>query len=100
MQNMYKRLARLEAIVNAQKSEMMEILQDGYKRAVEAADEENAATAARKIRNRLLAECDWTQTTDAPANKQLWATYRQALRDIPEQPSFPLAVVFPVAPEN
>ncbi len=30
--------------------------------------------------------CDWTQTTDAPlseSKKAEWATYRQALRDMP-----------------
>jgi hypothetical protein len=40
----------------------------------------------RKHRNRLLAQSDWTQTTDSPltdAKKQEWATYRQALRDHP-----------------
>lgn len=39
----------------------------------------------RKIRNMLLAESDWTQMPDSPLseeNKQAWATYRQALRDM------------------
>lgn len=34
-------------------------------------------------RDRLLAECDWTQVADAPVNKAAWAAYRQALRDFP-----------------
>lgn len=34
-------------------------------------------------RDRLLAECDWTQVTDAPTDKDAWAAYRQALRDFP-----------------
>lgn len=41
----------------------------------------------RKKRNKLLAECDWTQFFDSPLSveqKQAWATYRQALRDLPE----------------
>ena len=36
-------------------------------------------------RNRMLADCDWTQANDSPlsdAKKKEWATYRQALRDI------------------
>ena len=37
----------------------------------------------RNHRNRLLAESDWAMTSDAPTDKQAWATYRQALRDFP-----------------
>jgi hypothetical protein len=37
----------------------------------------------RAHRNRLLAESDWTQTSDAPVDRQAWATYRQQLRDFP-----------------
>jgi hypothetical protein len=32
-----------------------------------------------------LKKTDWTQLPDAPVNKVAWATYRQALRDLPEQ---------------
>lgn len=40
----------------------------------------------RDLRNELLLECDWTQTGDTPltdSKKAEWATYRQALRDLP-----------------
>lgn len=37
----------------------------------------------RLQRDRLLAESDWTQTNDAPVDREAWATYRQALRDFP-----------------
>lgn len=37
----------------------------------------------RILRNRLLADSDWTQTADAPVDREAWATYRQALRDFP-----------------
>ena len=38
----------------------------------------------RILRNRLLAESDWTQAVDNPTgNAEAWATYRQALRDFP-----------------
>ncbi len=36
-------------------------------------------------RNAKLAQSDWTQLPDAPVNKTAWATYRQALRDLPAQ---------------
>jgi hypothetical protein len=55
----------------------------------------------RNRRNALLKESDWTQYPDSPLNveqKQEWAIYRQALRDVPSQAGFPTDVVFPVAP--
>lgn len=36
-------------------------------------------------RNAELAATDWTQVADAPVDKTAWATYRQALRDLPSQ---------------
>jgi uncharacterized protein YhaN len=41
--------------------------------------------SVRNQRNRLLAECDWTMTLDAPLSdekRQAWKKYRQKLRDI------------------
>jgi len=37
----------------------------------------------RLWRNSELARTDWTQVADAPVNAEAWATYRQALRDLP-----------------
>ena len=40
----------------------------------------------RNVRNKKLAESDWTQLPDSPfttAEKADWATYRQELRDFP-----------------
>jgi hypothetical protein len=37
----------------------------------------------RTSRNRLLADSDFSQLPDAPVNRDEWATYRQALRDLP-----------------
>jgi hypothetical protein len=37
----------------------------------------------REERNRLLADSDFSQLPDAPVNRNEWATYRQALRDLP-----------------
>lgn len=55
----------------------------------------------RTKRDKLLQECDYTQTLDYPATdveRSAWAAYRQALRDIPEQEGFPNDVVWPTAP--
>jgi len=52
----------------------------------------------RSERNAKLSECDWTQLSDAPltdAEKQSWAAYRQALRDITDQAEFPFNVQWP-----
>ena len=57
------------------------------------------AEYARNKRNLLLDECDWTQLADVPQTiKDLWATYRQALRDVPQQAGFPENVTWPQKP--
>lgn len=56
--------------------------------------------AIRTDRNKRLADTDWTQLDDTPLTntvKQLWASYRQALRDITEQLD-PFNIVWPVIP--
>ena len=58
--------------------------------------EDVAAANVRSYRDRLLTETDWTQVADAPVNKEAWATYRQALRDVSLQESFPWSVKWPV----
>jgi hypothetical protein len=62
--------------------------------------EEEAALSEkmRTERNLLLASTDWTQIADAPVDQAAWATYRQALRDVPSQPGFPLDVDWPTKP--
>jgi hypothetical protein len=54
-----------------------------------AADVASKAAQVRAQRDRLLSGSDWTQVADAPVDKVVWATYRQALRDLPEQEGFP-----------
>jgi hypothetical protein len=61
-------------------------------------DLEALAEEVRAKRDRLLAESDWTQVADAPVDQTAWATYRQALRDIPDQQGFPENVEWPVKP--
>ena len=57
--------------------------------------------AVRAERDRLLADCDWTQVADAPltaTEKEAWAVYRQALRDIPQTQDDPDDIVWPERP--
>jgi hypothetical protein len=66
-------------------------------------DTEGEAAQVRAQRNTLLVESDvmvlpdrWAVMT--PEQQTAWATYRQALRDIPDQAGFPWAIVWPVQP--
>ena len=49
-------------------------------------------------RNAELARTDWTQLTDAPVDKQNWASYRQSLRELPDQGGLADNAEFPIAP--
>jgi hypothetical protein len=67
-------------------------------------DTEGEAARVRAQRNALLAESDlmvmpdrWTAMTTE--QQQLWATYRQALRDITAQAGFPWTIDWPTQPE-
>lgn len=65
-------------------------------------DIENLANEARSKREVLLFATDWMFTlTDRPepANAQAWRDYRQALRDISQQPGFPENIQWPTKPE-
>ena len=63
-----------------------------------AAKDAEQAKSVRAERNRLIAECDWTQVEDSPVDKAAWATYRQALRDLTLQAGFPFDVTYPTKP--
>ena len=61
---------------------------------------EQLAANNRAKRNQLLADSDWTQMNDSPLSnedKTSWATYRQSLRDITADESWP-DVTFPATP--
>ena len=61
--------------------------------------DEQKAIDIRDERNWLLKESDWTQGADVPqTTKDAWATYRQSLRDVPQQDTFPTSVTFPTKP--
>jgi hypothetical protein len=64
------------------------------------ADRESKSAEVRKQRDELLASSDWRVIKAMEQGIQLdsvWATHRQALRDITSQPEFP-NVEFPVEP--
>ena len=52
----------------------------------------------RHWRDTELARTDWTQVADAPVDQAAWATYRQALRDLPASNSDPRKIELPAAP--
>lgn len=55
-----------------------------------AADVASKAAQVRAQRDALLTACDWTQLPDVTIPKKAeWAAYRQALRDITNDPAFP-----------
>jgi hypothetical protein len=49
-------------------------------------------------RDAELRRSDWTMHTDAPTNKDAWAIYRQALRDLPTQGGLADNAQFPTQP--
>jgi len=61
------------------------------------------AEEIRAKRQSLIKGADWTQMPDSPlsdADKAVWQTYRQALRDVPSQDGFPDSVAWPTKPNN
>lgn len=82
---------------------------DEEKAAQEKADRdlflENHAKGFREIRDRELSFCDWTQLPDTgltDEQKALWATYRQALRDLTDLENWPEITYedWPTAPDG
>lgn len=62
---------------------------------------DDQAQYVRKERNRLLKDTDWVVITAYEQNQstpEVWAVYRQQLRDIPEQEGFPFNVTWPTQP--
>ena len=60
------------------------------------------ADEIRARRDRLLAATDWAVLPDSPLDAQSLEavkTYRQALRDVPQQEHFPSAITWPRMPE-
>lgn len=65
-------------------------------------DPEQEELMARDLRNGYLGVCDVTQLPDYPsAKKAEWATYREALRNLPDHENWPMLQEgdWPVPPE-
>lgn len=78
---------------------------DDAESAQQQADQQAAADAAwttlRADRDARLAACDWTQLPDTGLSAEdidAWATYRQALRDLPEHTTDPANPDWPQPP--
>ena len=64
------------------------------------AEADSQAHRVRVNRTLRLQASDWTQGKDiANEVSTAWATYRQALRDVPSQEGFPWNVTWPETPE-
>lgn len=60
------------------------------------------AKSVRTSRDALLTECDWVAIRAFETGSSVsaeWATYRQALRDTPDQAGFPWTITYPNKPE-
>lgn len=66
--------------------------------AYKAMKDAEQAKSVRDQRTQKLKDSDWTQVADAPVDQATWATYRQALRDVPSQAGFPWDIQWPVEP--
>lgn len=94
-----------QAYFDAQEGVYVPILErDGYRFDYDTLehvyDAELVMLRLRGQRNRLLAESDWVVLRAADTGQPVppeWLAYRQALRDITEQPD-PLNIEWPVAP--
>ena len=116
------RVARAEAMTDKQIAELPEMKEKALSTAIAMVDEETAAEIARSIRNRMLKDSDAEVALDrlgldVPSGTTFtawlsflrtlgealtndWATYRQALRDLPKQEGFPFDIQWPVSPAN
>jgi len=59
--------------------------------------EESKGINIRRTRTTKLAATDWRALSDTTMSSE-WTTYRQALRDIPEQAGFPNTITWPTEP--
>ena len=69
--------------------------------AYKAGVDSTAGTSVRTERDTKLTETDWTQLADSKLTdevKATWATYRQALRDLPSASGFPHTMTWPTKP--
>lgn len=89
-------------IVNGERIELTpeEIAEkQAREQAWEASKEDRAWKQLRRERDALLTASDWTQIPDCTVDQTAWATYRQALRDLPENTTDVYNPVYPTKPE-
>ena len=63
-----------------------------HEAAYQARLDADTAAAHRATRNKLLDDTDWTQMNDSPLgneDKTAWATYRNELRNLPDDDAWP-----------
>lgn len=69
--------------------------------AARPAPEDDRMAYLRHVRDLLMGCTDWTQAADSPlseSQRAAWATYRQALRDLPSVYSGEGPIPWPVSP--
>jgi hypothetical protein len=71
---------------------------DGYREVLESDPTDKLFKRIRKWRDAELVKSDWTQLSDSVCDKNAWATYRQALRDLPASNIDPRKIELPSAP--
>lgn len=89
---------RLVSISPPQSKLLTKFIAAGVAGKFESADD---AGALRLMRDELLLITDWTQANDSPLTveqRAAWATYRQALRDLPGVYSGDGPIPWPIAP--
>ena len=59
---------------------------------------EQKSSLQRERRDLLLLKTDWRASSDLTLSTE-WATYRQALRDVPAQSGFPDNITWPDKPK-
>lgn len=76
---------------------------EAYQGQVTVEDVPETADEARARRDALLSATDWAVLPDSPldeASQAAMRTYRQALRDVPQQAGFPETISWPDRPET
>ena len=90
--NMFSKYTDGEGVVHT-KAQQETAYQDGL--------DATAAKSARTDRDSKLGLTDWIVVKSVEGGTAVpsdWVTYRQALRDIPEQESFPHEIIWPTEP--
>ncbi len=91
-------MSKAKTIINATNGEVEVVsLSLDEQSSIDSISTESAITEAKAKRDMLLQESDWRVLPHSPSDTEAWATYRQALRDLPADPAWPY-VEFPNPP--